>query len=314
MQLLPFRRPLRSPRAFIQDSPDHITDFSLTFFFHRSRFAKKVKKSQSTLHSSSYFGGNAHEQDTFTTAMSGGKVRQSTETPDFELNNPAVFPRPADVLLGRTKFAFQHIGNVRYRDMIDAAVEGYQQSPNREEKTKVIVDIVSRIKNSGGRFLRMERGSWRQISDRASREKVGHSFRDQAAFLRKNPDCKRQSPILPEAAKRMFPHVQRPKTFHTVSDTVSESRVGHSNSRQRPLTITKSLSFPALKSKPLVEARILRPTYGSANGISAEHFDDFDLGTMDSIEDVAPLSPADRRLMREVEQDTDATTDDTKSE
>ena len=87
-----------------------------------------------------------------------------------------------DVLLGRGKCNFKHIGNMAYRMLIETRLEKYIASDSRSEKTHMVVEVVESIFESGGRFLKQEQGSsadgWFVVNKKTAREKVGHSFRD----------------------------------------------------------------------------------------------------------------------------------------
>ena len=53
-------------------------------------------------------------------------------------------------------------GNKRFRDLVAAAVEGYNEASTRLEKATVVNGIVEEIRAAGGRFLRHdeEAGTW----------------------------------------------------------------------------------------------------------------------------------------------------------
>lgn len=85
-----------------------------------------------------------------------------------------------DVLLGRGKCNFKHIGNMAYRILIDTRLDKYITSDSRSEKTHMVVQVVETITEAGGRFLKQEGSTdnWFAVDKKTSREKVGHSFRD----------------------------------------------------------------------------------------------------------------------------------------
>jgi len=59
-----------------------------------------------------------------------------------------------DILCGRDKVSFSHSGNKIFRAIIDKHRKQYQCSTLKEDKTKIIVRIVTMIKESNGRFLK----------------------------------------------------------------------------------------------------------------------------------------------------------------
>mmetsp|Transcript_12151 Transcript_12151/g.19181 ORF Transcript_12151/g.19181 Transcript_12151/m.19181 type:complete len:606 (-) Transcript_12151:24-1841(-) len=85
-------------------------------------------------------------------------------------------PSSSDVLLGRGSGYFNHVGNVRYRAMIEDLKDKYDRSSN-EGKQKTTEDVVKTIRDLGGRFLKNNKGVWVQVDDKVARQKVGHSFR-----------------------------------------------------------------------------------------------------------------------------------------
>merc|ERR1711933_2081 len=85
-----------------------------------------------------------------------------------------------DVLCGRDKLSFGHCGNKRFRVVIDMFRERYLNSTLKEDKTKIIMEIVSLISQSGGRFLKRiddESDSWCLANYQVTREKVSHVLR-----------------------------------------------------------------------------------------------------------------------------------------
>ena len=87
-----------------------------------------------------------------------------------------VIPRPHDVLLGRDRTAQVHGGNVKYRQLLEENAERYN-SASKTDKTAVAMDIVDKVKGSGGRFLKHENGVWEDVDDRTARVKVTMAFR-----------------------------------------------------------------------------------------------------------------------------------------
>jgi hypothetical protein len=85
-------------------------------------------------------------------------------------------PSSCDVLLGRGSGYFNHVGNVRYRAMVEDLKETYDRSSN-EGKQKLTEDVIKTIRDLGGRFLKNDKGVWVQANDKVARQKVGHSFR-----------------------------------------------------------------------------------------------------------------------------------------
>jgi hypothetical protein len=85
-------------------------------------------------------------------------------------------PAPLDVLMGREKISQEHTGNFRYNQIIQSRLEKYDNG-TKQEKTQMATEILEVVKGYGGRFLKLESGSWVQVDDRVAREKVSNGFR-----------------------------------------------------------------------------------------------------------------------------------------
>ncbi|KAL3933413.1 MAG: hypothetical protein SGBAC_010411 [Bacillariaceae sp.] len=85
----------------------------------------------------------------------------------------------ADVLCGRDKISHAHIGNKRFRQIIETHREEYQTAPSRDSKTTITCRIVAMIRESGGRFLKQnaKTNQWEDVGDGYAREKVSHALR-----------------------------------------------------------------------------------------------------------------------------------------
>lgn len=92
---------------------------------------------------------------------------------------------PTDVLCGRGKSSFTHVGNRRFRDAITNAIDEYNNSESRLAKSRVVQRIVEKIKGEGGRFLKRDRssGGWIELDTKSCRDKVGHAIRDAANLI-----------------------------------------------------------------------------------------------------------------------------------
>lgn len=84
-----------------------------------------------------------------------------------------------DVLCGREKVCFHHIGNRRFRLLINSCIERFGMSTSRAQKGVVVQSIVDSISAKGGRFLKQDTSSkrWYVVEEKA-REKTNHALRD----------------------------------------------------------------------------------------------------------------------------------------
>jgi hypothetical protein len=86
-----------------------------------------------------------------------------------------------DILCGRCKTAFNHIGNRRFRVTISMNVPRYLDTKSRHEKSALIISIVRTLREEvGARFLKKKGKSFVELDEKQAREKVGHALRDLA--------------------------------------------------------------------------------------------------------------------------------------
>lgn len=93
---------------------------------------------------------------------------------------PIDTPQDFDILLGRGKTSFNHVGNRRFRVFIGLHLRRYMDASSRMEKTLVVNGVVEAIQEAGGRFLKQDSKTekWFQVTPKMAREKVGHALRD----------------------------------------------------------------------------------------------------------------------------------------
>jgi len=92
--------------------------------------------------------------------------------------------RPCDIICGRGQATHHHIGNKRFRQLIEMNRERYQTAKVRDYKTRVTLEIIELIRSCNGRFLS---GELEEIHDEnVLREKVSHALRSA-----KDPNRKR---------------------------------------------------------------------------------------------------------------------------
>jgi len=109
---------------------------------------------------------------------------------DAENNGPKIWvdnPGDTDVLLGKQRDAFNHIGNRSFRALINANWERYNNAKGRCERTAIVVSIVKFLREDRHvRFLKKDTRTkrWFIVHDSVAREKVGHAIRDAINFRR----------------------------------------------------------------------------------------------------------------------------------
>ena len=95
--------------------------------------------------------------------------------------------KDTDVICGRSKSAFEHIGNRRFRVTISIFLRRYLENTNRLDRSMLIYEIIDTVHESGSRFLKeSSNGEWVELSQKERRNKVGHALRDAAGAYRRN--------------------------------------------------------------------------------------------------------------------------------
>lgn len=88
-------------------------------------------------------------------------------------------PGPYDILCTRSRTAHMHIGNRRFKIIVEIKVAAYSKTTSKSEKTNVVASIIAEVKAAGGRFLQKDRktGEWQISPIVVAQEKIGHSLR-----------------------------------------------------------------------------------------------------------------------------------------
>merc|ERR1712176_284350 len=89
-----------------------------------------------------------------------------------------------------------------------------------QEKMCMTKEIVSKIHNSGGRFLRLKNKMWEEISTVAARDKVSHALRTKAASRKR-----RQEQILQSDNRRGYLPPSSPTSRKSRSPSLSRSSI-----------------------------------------------------------------------------------------
>mmetsp|Transcript_22734 Transcript_22734/g.33574 ORF Transcript_22734/g.33574 Transcript_22734/m.33574 type:complete len:224 (+) Transcript_22734:94-765(+) len=90
----------------------------------------------------------------------------------------------------RSKRSFDHVGNRRFRVMIENHVVNYDKAYSKTDKGIIVTSILRTIQDAGGNFIRKsQRNSdnkqyfWEILPKAQSKEKIGHTLRDAAIAL-----------------------------------------------------------------------------------------------------------------------------------
>jgi hypothetical protein len=110
-----------------------------------------------------------------------------------------------DIICGRSKLAFNNVGNRRFRVTVSLSLDRYMSAATRKETSNVIKSVAEIVRGNGGRFLKPRPdGTWVDLEEKHVHEKVGHALRD-AAALRKETDGSRRYDYISEVNVALEP-------------------------------------------------------------------------------------------------------------
>jgi hypothetical protein len=91
-------------------------------------------------------------------------------------------PGAHDVICGRGRKAFNHIGNENFRRLVESRLAEYSRSAAKLEKSYILSDIVCEVRQRSptGGFVKKDStsGQWYEVGDFLAREKTSQAFRD----------------------------------------------------------------------------------------------------------------------------------------
>lgn len=90
-------------------------------------------------------------------------------------------PTIDDVICGRGKKCYSHVGNDRFRERVHTMLALYKQARSKLDKSKVLNMVVEQVRQNspGGGFVKQdESGRWYEVGDFLAREKTSQTFRD----------------------------------------------------------------------------------------------------------------------------------------
>lgn len=90
-------------------------------------------------------------------------------------------PTVDDVICGRGKKCYNHIGNERFRRRVLTMLDEYSNAKSKLDKSGVLSRVMSDVRRAspGGGFVKQdESGQWFEVGDFLAREKTSQAFRD----------------------------------------------------------------------------------------------------------------------------------------
>ena len=193
-----YRAPLRSPVSIAEPSapsnvnseaPLHPWDAGIPF----------PKKQTYHQHPRVVTIENEDPQQALYTIVAPKEDVTSTEEKDIVLDTTTEEPVPPppspeeviakveenDVLCGRGGETNNHVGNIKYRDLVKQYQRQYLKA-KRREKPRIARLIVDTIRRRNGRFLKKNTSdnTWRDVGNTKAREKTSQALREGAPELR----------------------------------------------------------------------------------------------------------------------------------
>ena len=129
---------------------------------------------------------NNHSDDDITINM-GNVDLEGTDSQMSQTAVPEDLLQQWDIICGRDKSAFNHIGNRRFRMTMNLNLQRYIDAPTREDKTNLIKRLHAYLEDEiGYRFLKKaDDATYVTMTEKQIREKIGHSLRDLVSARRR---------------------------------------------------------------------------------------------------------------------------------
>mmetsp|Transcript_3575 Transcript_3575/g.7135 ORF Transcript_3575/g.7135 Transcript_3575/m.7135 type:complete len:380 (-) Transcript_3575:17-1156(-) len=169
------------------------------------------------------------EAPTMSTRCYGARERMTLLPEDFQ-------PNEDDVICGRGKKCYAHIGNDRFRLRVIGMLDEYRKAKSKLDKSKVLSDVVEQVRGNSprGGFVKQDsKGRWFEVGDFLAREKTSQAFRDALHENYKSSNVSKK--------KRRQQDFSRDKMTKPMSDCSIESRMaklgfGKTSQRTEPLS------------------------------------------------------------------------------
>lgn len=190
-----------------------MSDSNYNYNIHHHKSSSSTSNNTNMINSNFNFaflqpeGNLAMERLSTTSPVARGKINPGRSLkkgmtalpPDFEVSNYSV-------LCGRGKGCYNATGNRRLRVLVGTFLQQYIDSQNSpHDKSRLIEKVVKMVREACpvGAFIKYENGTYYELSDKGSKEKVAALFRDYMLSSYKDQDTKckqakkKQRPSLP---------------------------------------------------------------------------------------------------------------------
>ncbi|CAJ1926432.1 unnamed protein product [Cylindrotheca closterium] len=113
--------------------------------------------------------------------VSSSNSQQQDTRQQGRLYLPLLFePGNWDVICHNGREFQEHVGNSRFKLCIERNLDIYMNAGSRLERSTIITDIVTGIREGGGGFVRYDQAEmrWYDVGDKIARDKAGQALRD----------------------------------------------------------------------------------------------------------------------------------------
>ena len=133
-------------------------------------------------------------------------------------------PGENDVICGRGRRCYNHVGNERFRKFVESYLERYSNAGTKLEKSYILSEIVTHIRklSPNGGFVKKDpdTGRWSEVGDFLAREKTSQAFRDALHEKYKSSNISKKKRRQAEQANKQ----QAQSPFETITeDSLSEA-------------------------------------------------------------------------------------------
>jgi hypothetical protein len=87
-------------------------------------------------------------------------------------------PTDYSVLFCRGKDSLNHVGNRRFQIVCSMYVERYSWADSKADKSAIVSEIITAIRQAGGNFCKNKKGEWFEVGDQYARGKVSAVMRN----------------------------------------------------------------------------------------------------------------------------------------
>lgn len=138
---------------------------------------QRIESSSLTIESE-FEGGHFSSSSYFPHDLSQG-IARSVSSLTKTLLSDIYEPSDYDVICGKGKTCFEHVGNHRFRVTVNMQLDKYSAAATKLAKSSIVTEIIDTVRRHG-QFVKYDTksGRWFEVGNHLAREKVGQTIRD----------------------------------------------------------------------------------------------------------------------------------------